>query len=299
MISICIPVYNTDVNDLVQDLLKQNVNFDYEIILIDDASKLDYQKKNKTLNFRDKVSYIQLEKNIGRAKIRNLFLNYVNYENLLFLDCDARVLDGIFLFNYSQNISQNKVIYGGRKYQLKFINRDYNLRFKYSIKKENINYNFRNSKPYISFQSNNFLVSKKIFQKIKFQEYIINYGHEDTLFGFELKQNKVQITHIDNPITTFEIEDNITFLNKTKTSIKTLVLILQKIEFNQEFIDYIPLLKAYNKVKKFKFILSIYFKLFNKPIYYLLKKGFYNTALFSFYKLGYLNKQLNGVQNKK
>ena len=50
-LSICIPVYNFDVNGLVTELSSQiiSAHLDAEIILIDDASSVDFIKINKNL----------------------------------------------------------------------------------------------------------------------------------------------------------------------------------------------------------------------------------------------------------
>ncbi|MFR9165283.1 MAG: hypothetical protein ACLVKO_03265 [Dysgonomonas sp.] len=47
MISICIPIYNCCVSELVSDLKKQAdiVNIPYQILLIDDFSENDYREK--------------------------------------------------------------------------------------------------------------------------------------------------------------------------------------------------------------------------------------------------------------
>ena len=84
-LSICIPVFNFDVNDLINDLQNQidTNQLEAEIVLIDDASSQTFVNINK--NLETKVSqFIFLEKNIGRSKIRNLFLKYTKSEYLLF-----------------------------------------------------------------------------------------------------------------------------------------------------------------------------------------------------------------------
>ena len=73
MISVCIPVFQVEVERLVNELNNQIQNLEVEIILIDDASDTWIREKNTDLKV-DK--YIQLHQNIGRSKIRNLFLKY-------------------------------------------------------------------------------------------------------------------------------------------------------------------------------------------------------------------------------
>ncbi|MDY0161505.1 MAG: glycosyltransferase, partial [Bacteroidales bacterium] len=74
MLSICIPVYNKKVKRLHSELIEAAKLFtlSYEIIIIDDASKDKYRIENSQLQSNN-TKYIQLDKNIGRAAIRNLF----------------------------------------------------------------------------------------------------------------------------------------------------------------------------------------------------------------------------------
>ena len=108
-ISVCIPVYNFDVRELVNSLSKEitNAELNAEIILIDDASTKDFVKVNKSLKEVANL-FIFLKKNIGRSAIRNLFLKYASGDFLLFLDCDAKIISEKFLKNYLQFINENK-----------------------------------------------------------------------------------------------------------------------------------------------------------------------------------------------
>ena len=81
MISICIPTYNYNVTDLVEELLAQSSSLDCEIIVIDDASSPSFVKENSSLS--DRVNFVCLEQNVGRAKIRNLFLEHVQVQHLV------------------------------------------------------------------------------------------------------------------------------------------------------------------------------------------------------------------------
>ena len=100
MISICIPTYNCNVEPLIENLLNQVERCDekIEIIVIDDASNEKYLIKNAKII--EKIKYIVLPQNIGRAKIRNRFLDYASYNYLLFLDSDTMPVSDKFIFNY-------------------------------------------------------------------------------------------------------------------------------------------------------------------------------------------------------
>ncbi|MFN2261829.1 MAG: glycosyltransferase family 2 protein, partial [Psychroflexus sp.] len=86
------------------------------------------------------------------------------------------------------------------------------------------------------------------------------YGHEDTLFAFELKKKKVNVKHIENPVIHKDIDENSAFIEKTEMALMNLKNIYQskRISANE-----IHLLKAYEKLKSWK-IENIFTKLFIK-----------------------------------
>jgi len=292
MISICIPIYNFDVTKLVNDLsfLSKKTEIPFEIILIDDYSSEYFRKINeKTCS---EHTYIKLDANVGRAKIRNLFINYIKFEYLLFLDCDAVLISDNFIKNYYDfiQISDCDVICGGRIYDNSQPDKNKMLRWKYGIIKESQPVKIRQISPNKSFMTNNFVIKKQLFNEIKFDERLKNYGHEDSLFGYELKKRKITISHIKNPILNGDIEDNDDFLNKTEKGIKNLIYILQFVENDINFINDISLLKFYNQIKKVYLINFVYliFLCSKNLIKRQLLKGNINLKIFDFYKLGIL-----------
>jgi hypothetical protein len=288
MISVCIPIYNFDVNCLVNQLSNAilKVNVSVEIILIDDCSNSEFKEKNQ--KSCSNYTYIELNENIGRAKIRNLFLDYVQFDYLLFLDCDSLIINENFIQNYIDVLSLNSfsVICGGREYTKEKTNRKKILSWKYGSKIESKNVVERKKKPHKTFMTNNFIIKKHDFEQIKFNEFITNYGHEDTLFGFELMKQNKKINHIDNPILNGDIEENEIFLLKTEDALKNLILI-EKIILNQEFNQFVSILKFYDKNKIYTNLFYFIYKLFGKTIRLILSKGFVNLKLFNFYKLAY------------
>lgn len=296
MISICIPIYNIDVTKLISSLSNQirADNLPCEIVLIDDASNEDIKHINKDICTKE--TYIELPKNIGRSKIRNLFLNYTKLENLLFLDCDSKIITTNYLKNYIQFIKEipnYNIAFGGSVYDKNSPKRIKMLRWKYGVKKESQTLVIRKQTPNKSFMTNNFLINKKVFEKVKFDERIREYGHEDTLFGYMLHQNNYNITHIDNTVLNNNIEDNTEYLQKTEKSISNLISILEYVNNDEELIKSVTLLDFYKKMESKKLINIIYLLfLITKPILkYLFTKGYVNIYLFDFYKLGILIKQ--------
>ena len=172
MLSICIPIYNFDVRALIDDLLCQGnkLAVPFELILIDDCSEKSFKNINKLSC--EKATYIELDKNIGRSKIRNLFLEYAQYENLLFLDCDAKLVSETYLENYiSLLMNENpQVIFGGSIYENELKDKNCLLNWKYGLKRQQQSAENRKLNPYQSFMTNNFIIKKSLFEKEKFNE---------------------------------------------------------------------------------------------------------------------------------
>ena len=303
MLSICIPVYNTDVNRLVDDLIKQTetLTIDVELILIDDCSSEEFKKLNNSVS--KKTKYISLEKNIGRAKIRNLFLDYSRFEYLLFIDNDSVIISKNYLSHYIEIIKQGKcsVVCGGRIYTKDPPVRRKRLRWKYGIKKESRPYHFRQLSPYRSFMTNNFLIHREVLQDIKFDERLTEYGHEDTLFGYDLKKREIKICHNDNPVLNGIPEDNAEYLRKTETGIVNLIRILNYVDYDNDFIKDITILKYHKKLTSMHLegIILVTFALTKPILRLILTSGFANLHLFNFYKLGILTQYYKNKSDLK
>lgn len=298
MISICIPVYNLEVTELVSALFEQSkqLKIASEIILIDDASKDIFKEQNKLI--KPDVTYIELEKNIGRAAIRNLFLEHAKYDFLLFLDCDSTILKQDFLNRYIDAVKKypDCVICGGSEYQKNPPSKNKQLRWKYGVKRESKPIEARLKDNYHSFLTNNFIISRKGFETVKFDENLLNYGHEDTLFGIELKNAGIKILHIDNAVLNGNLSDNIDFINHTEQAIHNLIYILRNAEDSEAIKNNISLMRAYYKFYKVRGIVLPVFTILAPLIKSLLKNGYVNLYLFDFYKLGILSRELDGQQ---
>lgn len=291
-LSICIPIYNFDVNNLVFDIWDQ-INRDKisaEIILIDDASNKEFIAKNK--NLKDKISqFIFLEKNIGRSRIRNLFLKYAQSDYLLFLDCDGKIINPDFLKIYSDYIDNHypDIIYGGRKVEnIKPDNR-FALRWKFAVERENLSVEKRIKKPYFGFQTNNFVVKKEILAKNPFDEEITQYGYEDLAFAIDLYQHKIKINHIENPVLNGDVESNEIFLSKADQSAKSLAQLLKRSKSKDQIVQ-IKLAKIYFIIKKTHSatIFRFFYHIFKSWIERKLLEGNSSLRFLDLYKLGQL-----------
>ncbi len=225
MLSILIPVYNYDITALVKDLHVQGeaCRVPFEIICLDDGSSSKFKTINSNINNSKSVTYEELSQNLGRSRIRNKLAEKASYEYLLFMDCDSKVVSDHYLKAYLDRLQPNTLLYGGRCYQKTAPNEaNLMLHWKYGTEREAKSAEERQLSPYHSFMTNNFLVPKKLFDTIKFDESLVQYGHEDTLFGLELMKKGIPILHFGNPLEHTGLEQSKVFLNKTKQALENL-----------------------------------------------------------------------------
>ena len=291
MLSICIAIYNCDVNQLVKDLIKQadKLNIDYEILLLDDASKHDYQLKNAKLDFQPHVTYLQNYFNVGRSIIRNTLASKAKYPYLLFIDCDTKVTHSDYLKNYI-NALPARVISGGYEYKTTKPKKNYTLRWTYGRERECISASQRNLHPNYAFSTFNFLIEKEIFKTIEFDETLSGYGHEDTLFGLDLLKHNIIVKHIDNPIRHDVVCTNDKFIQQTENAIKNLYTLYCKADNKKQYLELSSLLRTYFQLKQKHLIryFLFFYKLIKKRIIKNLKSSHPKMYYFDLYKLNFL-----------
>ncbi len=289
MLSILIPSYNFDVRKLVHQLHQQGILLavPFEIICIEDASLQEYVDLNQSINNLSFVSHRVLANNMGRSKIRNYLATQAQYDYLLFMDCDSMPISDAYLSNYTAHLKPNQLLYGGRCYQDQ-APKDPELYFHwyYGIHREQSTAKDRQKNAYQSFMTNNFLIPKNVFQSIRFDEELTQYGHEDTLFGLELQQNNIPIYHLDNPLEHIGLESNQIFLKKSEQAIQNLYLLHTKHSVHKE----IKLLRFFVQTKSLylHYLISVIFFFTKKPLIKNLFSRRPQLTLFDFYKLGYL-----------
>ena len=289
MLSILIPVYNFDVRSLVVRLQHQaeDAMITYEIICLDDNSDLDYAEINGEIASLEFVRFIRLNKNIGRAAIRNRLAELACYEYLLFMDCDSMPETDVFIFNYAAFLKPDTVLYGGRTYSFeKPFNKDLFFHWFYGTNREVKTAEQRSVNPYSSFMTNNFVIPKKIMLEIGFDESLKQYGHEDTVFGLELKKRGVTILHLNNPLRHIGLETATVFLRKSEQAIENLLLLMKKHELQAE----IKLLRYFVKTQKWGIqpFIYLWFYLFRSFLKARLLGAKPNLRTFDLYKLGYM-----------
>ena len=227
MLSILIPTYNYDCTRLVRDLQSQaeRAAIDYEIVVADDASPLkECRERVREINAWPHCRLIELEKNLGRARIRNRLADEARFEWLLFMDSDAEVISDSFIVDYLRHTDAD-VVCGGLCHADALPSPEVSLRYAYEKRADKKRAAcFRAQHPYEQFITFCFMVRASVFHSIRFDDSITEYGHEDTLFGVELERRKANMRHIDNPMRQGGIETNTEFIDKTRAALRNLVL---------------------------------------------------------------------------
>jgi len=293
MISICIPIYNSDVRTLVHALKAQadSLNIVYELLLIDDASTNGCQKLNASLATLPKVRYIELEKNIGRSAIRNLLAKEASCRYLIFMDSDVQLASPDYVQKYYECCREGIVCYGGKTNLPECPAPECRLRWLYSVKREEPCAAERNLNPNRSFITYNFLIDKEIFRTVSFDETLKTYGHEDTVFGFRLLEAGIKVVHIDNPLLYCSFDDSITFIKKTELGIQNLASFYNNnIENKNGFAAEVKLLRAWKRLDSINItgFPALLFRIFRTAMLKNLTGKRPSIFVFDLYKLGYL-----------
>lgn len=293
MLSICIPIYNRDVTALVRELVAQaeSLNVGYEVLLLDDASDVSYRKKNDSLRSLDKVAILVNDSNMGRSVCRNRLAEAARFPYLLFMDCDVSVTRTDYLKRYLDHLPA-EIVVGGYEYSKDKPLGNNCLRWLYGTKREVVPAAKRRLHPNDSFSTFNFVVAKSVFQKVRFDETLVGYGHEDTLFGLELKSQGIVVRHIDNPLRHDVLVTNERFLAQIENSIENLRKIVRKMRNPEPLVRSVSLLKTFRNLKNRR-LLGLY-RFFFAVFHPLLKRNLLSAHpslfLFDLYKLGYLCK---------
>lgn len=290
MISVLIPVYNYNISELVCEVHKQltKTKSPFEIICLDDCStNSDLQEANKIINTLSHSRYVILKNNIGRSAIRNQLAQEAAYEWCLFLDADVIPKHTNFIERYLEAISEKtEIIYGGILYEENRVNDSSLLRWVYGNEREALPTETRKKNKYLSFLTLSFLIHKSVFGKVRFNEDIPNLRHEDTLFSYNLKEQNIEIEHIENPVYHLGIENSETFLQKSLDSVKAIDLFVKQGLLPS---NYTKITKVYASIKNIgisKLLAAIYLKHENIFIKNLLGQK-PSLKLFDLYRLSY------------
>lgn len=291
MLSILIPTYNYKTIDLVKELNKQLIieSIDFEIIVGDDKStNIEIIDQNNVINQIDKCYYYINEENLGRGGNLNLLVKKSKYSWVLFLDCDVFPNDVNFIKIYLDCIKLNKykIHFGGLIYDSKKPDNSEMLRWIYGNKRESIALEKRKLKPYETTLTSNILIKKEVLEIFPFHSEIKNYGFEDLVFILELKKNKIEINHLENPVFHLNLEKSIVFITKFQSSLANLKYLTDNKIINNQDSRFSNL---YSKLEKLKLTSMVAFSFSILKSSYLKNLTSKKPSIFIFdvYRIGY------------
>jgi glycosyltransferase involved in cell wall biosynthesis len=293
MISVCVPVFNVDVRPLARQLASQirDLEVPAEVLFFDDFSEESFRIINRQIRELDGITYSEMDFNRGRAAIRNQLGKFASHKWLLFLDADSLLPDSGFLKNYICAIGDAQIICGGTTYPANPPEEKTTLlRWKYGIHREQLSAEKRLKQKGFAITSNNFLIRRELFLQTRFREEIREYGHEDTVLGYDLFLKGIKVKHIDNPVVHTGLETSEEYLRKTKSAVRNLLIIKNKLIPDPRFVHASGLLRKLERLEIFKLksLVAVMFHL-SEPF---LKRNLTGPApslfLFDIYRLGYL-----------
>lgn len=290
-ISLLIPVCDYDVVALVHSMKSciGKIPEFIEIIIGDDGSSPEYRARYMSLE-GDGVRVLVSERNIGRAAIRNKLALEAKGDYLLFIDADTMIPSTAesYINRWIEAIPSAQVISGGTLYHESAPgDPDKILRWKYGRKREQRKASERNKMPYASFSTYNVIIDRNIFSKLRFNEELRQYGHEDTLFSYQLQKAGISIAHIDNGLFHEGLESNRDYLNKTRLGIENLSMLYDVVTDKRTFSSSVNMLRIYNILRIFRLplLLAGIFIRYRERMEIRLDSANPSMILFGFYKV--------------
>ncbi len=267
-----------------EQLLKAKIPF--EVLCYDNAENSVPESENIGLNDLHGVTYKLNLTHIGRSQNRNKLAHDAQYDKLLFLDGDAEIVDENFIAQYLETAEKYQVVCGGTAYGKKPSDPNKLLRWHYGKVREERSAEVRSQYPNNSFSSFNFLIKKEAFDLVNFNNQLTQYGHEDTLFGIDLKAQGYVVQHINNALIHLGLDDNEVFLEKTRTALINLKYLIAGGYVNRD----IKIVKWYLAINNagMKAVVKKLFIHYRKTWEKNLCGANPNLRIFDFYKLGVL-----------
>lgn len=284
-LSILIPVYNHGVEDLVVELVRQcsALPLDFEVRVYDDGSTEEWKAASRRVQHLPGVVYQELGQNIGRSRIRNLLAREAGKQRLLFLDCDSGIPSGDFIATYLAHASA-PVVVGGTVYAAQPpADARFQLHWKVGKAREERSAQQRTASPYRSITLNNILIAKEVFLSVQLDESIRTYGHEDTKFGQQLRERKIAIVHINDPVVHNGLGTNTEFMAKTREAQRNLRRLYSAGGYGMGT----GVVRAYRRLERWR-LLSAFgmgYGLVRPLVEYALEHGFAPLVFFDLYKL--------------
>lgn len=284
-LSVLIPVFNVDIRPLVWSLHQQcrQQNLSFEILCYDDGSRPEIIAINRQVLALSHTRYQVLPHHLGRAGIRNQLARGAHFPYLLFLDNDSQVIHPAFISTYLQAAGLAPVLMGGTCYQVSPPAVPYRLRWLYGRRREERAASSRNQAPYEAFYLNNIFLARDLFLRFPLQALRREYGHEDSVFGRQLKAAGIPVRHLDNPVLHAGLEPADVFLSKSRQAVENLYWLYCQ----QGYGSKTKLVRLYRQLKSLRLLRPFLwgYKACERPILHKLQGPRPWLWLFDLYKL--------------
>lgn len=248
LLSVLIPVYRRDISLLIVKIAVTflKLKLAYEIIVFDDSADPEYFEWHSSFNHNRKLRILKAEKNKGRSGSRNFLMQQATGSHCLLLDGDMEIAFD-FIPTYLDAIEANpeKVLVGGITYDPESAG----LRKRIGAAKEEIPAAIRQNHPYQAFTAANVVLPLAVAKSIQFDESIVTYGHEDTVFGLTLKDKNIPIVHLDNPAVHQGLDDDETYFQKIEESLRTLAGLWLKNSLIRKHANEVKLLRIWLRLR--------------------------------------------------
>lgn len=294
-LSILIPIFNENIEQLIESLIIQiaNVSTFIEIICIDDASTHKQIKiNNKRFATDHGFFYEELSQNIGRSAIRNRLARSAKGEFILFLDCDIAILNPDYIHKIVNSAQSHSIFSGGTTYQKeKPKEKSKILHWLAGYQKEDLSLEKKRKTPLAGFSLNNLCIKREIFLQINLDSSLTQYGHEDTLFGYYLIKEGFQIHFIENKVLHLGLNNTENFISKNFQAIENLVFL--KTNKNIDLPTKLTKVGNLLLITRLSIIYLFLFSIFEKIILKNLHSDNPNLVLFDLLKLNFYLKIIN------
>ena len=233
-------------------------------------------------SFAQKMYSVDYE---NQADVSVFVVDYANQADLKVFTVDysnqAEGNNGLWFFTDYANQADKKIFFGGYSYPKQYSDKS-RLRFRYGIKREFKSALKREIKPYRNIYSGNMLISRETFELINIS--LENSYGLDLAFSGQLEFHKIPFKHIDNYTCHRDIDDNNTFLLKSKEASITIRNLYDQGLINPK---QSKLIWAYILIKKLHLIKIVKLKgrLLSPLIYWMLNNFRAPLITLDFYKL--------------
>jgi len=302
--SIIIPTWKRKLllKKLVQKLLQQNFNYNFEIIICDsnsnDGTKKTIHDFKKTYN--NKIKYFNVNENSLSVK-RNVGIKQARGKYIILMDDDCIPLNNLFLREYFKgfNNSNKKVILNGIvSYPKSYLESSNFIKYRqsrhFSKNRRKRLWNSKLNFKHLVVMNMGFEKNQVINKNINFNSNFWGYGSEDHDFAFQLKKKGFILKTCNAEIIHYDKSNFSNYLIKIYHFARDGMLYLK--EYNKEAYREIFLEKLTFKILKVKFLRSLYNRLIILIINFDQMKKFNSNIL---YQVGiYLSYLLGAIDRK-